>query len=152
MRGVWLIKARLVQAHSIGQARAVGNCFQTCHTIVIIVCYSEAMSDDVTFKSHTRTKPPHSTVSTVLNGLGNGAMVGGGIWAVPEAVARFVNPKHAFPHNYFRATMISATVGAAIGTYFSLHEAKAVNEFQAALAQKVDALYADKHQHAGAQR
>jgi hypothetical protein len=90
-------------------------------------------------------EPPKSIASAVLNGVGNGAMIGAGLFAVPEAGIRFFKPEHEFSHNYFRAGAISAAAGALIGAYYSYAEAKQENAYRSALYDKLVELDARQH-------
>ena len=85
---------------------------------------------------------PQSTVSTIANGVFNGATIGGGAFIIPEVAIKFFKPEMPIPHNYFRATVIATVIGASIGTYFSLKEAKQVNDYRTALAKDIETLHA----------
>lgn len=99
-------------------------------------------------KEHPSTilgvEPPHSKLSTVLNGVGNGAMIGGGIFVVPEMAFRFFKPEHQASHGYFRLGVVTGAIGVVVGAYYSLREAKQLDEYRTALAQRLNALYAAK--------
>ena len=85
---------------------------------------------------------PQSAVSTVANGVFNGATIGGGIFILPQVAVKFFNPRAQFNHNYYRATVLSTVIGSAIGTYFSMKEAKQVNDYRAALVKDIETLHA----------
>ena len=85
---------------------------------------------------------PASTFSTVMNGVFNGGTLGGAAFVVPEVAISFFKPEAKFSHNYFRGTVIATVLGASIGTYFSLKEAKQVNDYRAALAKDIETLHA----------
>lgn len=84
---------------------------------------------------------PDSTLATILNGLGNGAMIGGAPFVVPEVITKAFAPQHQFSQRYFQMTIASTGICALVGAFFSLKEAKQVNDYRAALARDIESLH-----------
>lgn len=83
-------------------------------------------------------QPTSSKVSAVLNGLGNGIMLGGAVFAVPRVIAALSGNKLPQSMNNLHGTVFATVVGSALGTWYGLHEAKQVEEYRDSIANALD--------------
>ncbi|MDX2094502.1 MAG: hypothetical protein SFW64_00945 [Alphaproteobacteria bacterium] len=88
------------------------------------------------------TRAPRPMYSTILNGIGNGAMIGSGALSIPIAVKKLLDHNYSASHNHFRLTMVAVSVGSLLGGFFSYREAKELDEYRTALAEELEKLHA----------
>lgn len=87
-------------------------------------------------------RAPRPIASTILNGVGNGAMIAGVVCAVPQIISKLRDHHHSTSPAYFRATLVVTGIGAMIGAYYSYQEAKDLNDYRTALKHDLERLHA----------
>lgn len=83
--------------------------------------------------------PPKARVSIVLNGFGNGLMLAGGPFVLARIASEFF-PKMPMHKHFNKLAIVASTIGGGIGVAYGLTEAKHLDDYRAALAQKLNAL------------
>lgn len=80
-------------------------------------------------------QPGQTKLSAVLNGMGNGAMVGAATYVTPKTLA--ILRGKPVPDGNPRMSMFATVVGTAIGTWYGLHEAKSIEEYRDSIGKEI---------------
>ena len=114
--------------------------FRFCHETDIIACYDEIMDEETNSSAIRGVKPSRSKFSSIMNGLGNGAMIGG----IPLLGYEFSKQIKAgeLKNPLFKTSLAIAVSGCVIGAYFGLKEAEHLNDYHQALAADLKELHA----------
>jgi hypothetical protein len=83
---------------------------------------------------------PQSKWMSLLNGAGNGAMVGGSLLVANNIFEHIKKPEGKSP--FFLIATGATGICTAIGAMYGLREAKQVNDYRTALAKDIETLHA----------
>ena len=90
------------------------------------------MDEETNSISIRGVKPPRSKLSTIMNGLGNGAMIGG-IPLLGYEISKQIKAGE-LKNPLFKTSLCILGAGALLGAYFGMKEAQHLGEYRAALA------------------
>ncbi len=80
-------------------------------------------------------QPGQTKLSAVLNGMGNGTMVGAATYVTPKTIA--ILRGKPMPESNPRISMFATVIGTAVGTWYGLHEAKSIEEYRDSIGKEI---------------
>lgn len=87
-------------------------------------------------RAATRLPQPGQTkLSAVLNGMGNGTMLGAATYVTPKTIA--ILRGKPMPESNPRLSMFATVIGTAVGTWYGLHEAKSIEEYRDSIGKEI---------------
>lgn len=80
-------------------------------------------------------QPTSSRFSVILNGMGNGAMLGAAVYVAPKGIA-FLRGK-SIPEGDPRYSMIATALGTIAGTWYGIHEGNQIESYRDRIALEI---------------
>ena len=117
----------------------MGENLRRGHETVTFVCYNKRMSNAPTPDTTTLEPPSNSSTSIVLNGMGNGMMLGTLPFVAFELYSHLVTKKPISTQAY-KGMAFALVGGCALGTAYGFHEAKQVRQYREGISSEVDSL------------
>lgn len=92
--------------------------------------------DQLIERAQTRLPQPAQTkLSAILNGMGNGAMVGAATYVTPKTLA--ILRGKPVPEVNPRISMYATAGGTLLGIWYGLHEAKSIEEYRDSIGKEI---------------
>lgn len=82
-------------------------------------------------------QPGQTTFSAVLNGMGNGVMLGVGTHAMLPLLYKAVTKHELNPATVKQGTVFATVIGGGIGIWYGLHEARAIERYRDSIGKEI---------------
>ena len=107
----------------------------------MILCSNQSMEDPHSREAlRRRLRPPEeSTTSLVLNGIGNGMMVGFAPFMALEMYSNISGVRN-LPRSFHIASAITTVAGVAFGAFYGLKEARRLQEYRITIGNEMATL------------